>query len=77
MLRRLKFLQMQLFAFEQPNEIFYHRAGLLSIFYPLSERSLSNMPNIKPISDRLEIKAYNDGESHGKITEHFTRPADQ
>lgn len=35
------------------------------------------MPNIKPISDRLEIKAYNDGESHGKITEHFIRPADQ
>ena len=35
------------------------------------------MPNIKPISDRLEIKAYNDVGSHGKITEHFTRPADQ
>lgn len=77
MLRRLKFLQMQLFAFEQPKEIFYHRAGLLSIFYPLSERSLSNMPNINPISDRLEIKAYNDVGSHRKITEHFTRPADQ
>ena len=35
------------------------------------------MPNIKPISDRLEIKAYNDVGSNGKITEHFTRPADQ
>ena len=77
MFRRLKFLQMPQFTFEQLKEIFYHRAGLLSIFYPLSERSLSNMPNIKPISDRLEIKAYNDVGSHRKITEHFTRPADQ
>ena len=77
MLRRLKFLQMQLFTFEKPKEIFYHRAGPLAIFYLLSKRSLSNMPNIKPISDRLEIKTYNDVGSHGKITEHFTRPADQ
>ena len=76
MFRRLKFLPIQQFAFEQPKEIFYHRAGLLDIFCSLSERGLSNMPNIKPVSDRLEIKAYNDVGSHGKITEHFTRPAD-
>ncbi len=32
MFRRLKFLPMQLFAFEQPKEIFNHRAILWAIF---------------------------------------------
>ena len=32
MLRRLKFLQMQLFTFEKPKEIFNHRAILWAIF---------------------------------------------
>ncbi len=32
MLRRLKFLQMLQFTFEQPKEIFYHRASLFAIF---------------------------------------------